>query len=215
MEDQEIKVRLTNWITDCMEKKENHEISVVVQLAFQAKTRGLELIILLGVISVEGLLLASEGRSLWLALTIFCTLVVLFSIGKMIRKGIVEYQARLPAFKRGDVLRQKAEKIVKRIPHLDEDDLWLLTRILNLASAGLVCSPQFRAEVQEARGSPKLERLGRLLKEIIDAYFELMKKNGSESLLFLFDEIQKIENWQAIIKRYYDLKYNTADDFLS
>ncbi len=42
------------------------------------------------------------------------------------------------------------------------------------------------------------------LTEIIDAYFELMKKSGSESLLFLFDEIQKVPGWEEQLKRVYD-----------
>lgn len=42
------------------------------------------------------------------------------------------------------------------------------------------------------------------LKEVIDAYFELMKKNNSESFLFLFDEIQKVPGWEEQLKRIYD-----------
>jgi len=42
------------------------------------------------------------------------------------------------------------------------------------------------------------------LKEVIDVYFELMKKNNSESLLFLFDEIQKVPGWEEQLKRIYD-----------
>ena len=42
------------------------------------------------------------------------------------------------------------------------------------------------------------------LKEVIDAYFELMKKNSSESFLFLFDEIQKVPGWEEQLKRIYD-----------
>jgi len=42
------------------------------------------------------------------------------------------------------------------------------------------------------------------LKDVIDAYFELMKKNSSESLLFLFDEIQKVPGWEEQLKRIYD-----------
>ena len=42
------------------------------------------------------------------------------------------------------------------------------------------------------------------LKEVIDAYFELMKKNSNESFLFLFDEIQKVPGWEEQLKRIYD-----------
>ena len=42
------------------------------------------------------------------------------------------------------------------------------------------------------------------LNEVIDAYFGLMKKNSSESLLFLFDEVQKVPGWEEQLKRIYD-----------
>jgi len=42
------------------------------------------------------------------------------------------------------------------------------------------------------------------LLEVIEAYFELMKKNNNESILFLFDEIQKIPGWEEQLKRIYD-----------
>ena len=42
------------------------------------------------------------------------------------------------------------------------------------------------------------------LSEVIDAYFELMKKNSSNPLLFLFDEIQKVPGWEEQLKRIYD-----------
>lgn len=42
------------------------------------------------------------------------------------------------------------------------------------------------------------------LKDVIDVYFELMKKDSSESFLFLFDEIQKVPGWEEQLKRIYD-----------
>jgi hypothetical protein len=42
------------------------------------------------------------------------------------------------------------------------------------------------------------------LNEVIDAYFGLMKKNSSGSLLFLFDEVQKVPGWEEQLKRIYD-----------
>jgi len=46
------------------------------------------------------------------------------------------------------------------------------------------------------------------LKEVIDSYLELMKRNGNEPLLFLFDEIQKIPGWEEQLKRIYDENKN-------
>jgi predicted AAA+ superfamily ATPase len=42
------------------------------------------------------------------------------------------------------------------------------------------------------------------LKEVIDAYFELMRRDSSEPLLFLLDEIQKVPRWEEQLKRIYD-----------
>ncbi len=50
-----------------------------------------------------------------------------------------------------------------------------------------------------------------IIEEIIQHFLINVSKSGlneKEKKYFLFDEIQKIEDWQAIIKRYYDLKYN-------
>ncbi len=46
------------------------------------------------------------------------------------------------------------------------------------------------------------------LEEIINSYFELMKKNKNDSILFLFDEIQKIPGWEEQLKRIYDRNKN-------
>ena len=46
------------------------------------------------------------------------------------------------------------------------------------------------------------------LKDVIEAYFELMKKNSREPLLFLFDEIQKVSGWEEQLKRIYDENKN-------
>ncbi len=40
--------------------------------------------------------------------------------------------------------------------------------------------------------------------EVIEAYYELMKKNGDENHLILFDEIQKVFGWEEQLKRIYD-----------
>ncbi len=42
------------------------------------------------------------------------------------------------------------------------------------------------------------------LNEVIDGYFELMKKDKDEPILFLFDEIQKVSGWEEQLKRLYD-----------
>ena len=43
------------------------------------------------------------------------------------------------------------------------------------------------------------------IKEIINIYARLMKKDlDKETFLFLFDEIQKVEDWEEQIKRVYD-----------
>lgn len=47
------------------------------------------------------------------------------------------------------------------------------------------------------------------IQEIIDIYFKLHQKNKSEgSFLFVFDEIQKVKNWEEQIKVIYDLNPN-------
>jgi len=46
------------------------------------------------------------------------------------------------------------------------------------------------------------------LSEIIDSYFELMKKNGEGHFLFLLDEIQKVAGWEEQLKRIYDENRN-------
>ena len=44
------------------------------------------------------------------------------------------------------------------------------------------------------------------IKIVIDAYITLKKKNlREERFYFFFDEIQKVEDWQNKIKKYYDL----------
>lgn len=49
-----------------------------------------------------------------------------------------------------------------------------------------------------------------VIEEIIDFYANNIIKNDlrGEKVYIFFDEIQYIENWQAILKRYYDLNYN-------
>ncbi len=50
-----------------------------------------------------------------------------------------------------------------------------------------------------------------MLDEIIQYYFsEVLKKDikGKEKIYLFLDEIQKVKDWQIIIKRYYDLNYN-------
>ncbi len=42
------------------------------------------------------------------------------------------------------------------------------------------------------------------LDEVIESYFELMKKEKNDSILILFDEIQKIHGWEEQLKRIYD-----------
>lgn len=42
------------------------------------------------------------------------------------------------------------------------------------------------------------------IREVLNAYFELMKKEAGGAFLFLFDEIQKIRGWEEQLKRIYD-----------
>ena len=46
------------------------------------------------------------------------------------------------------------------------------------------------------------------LHEIIDAYFELIRNDKKKPLLFLFDEIQKVSEWEEQLKRIYDENRN-------
>jgi len=42
------------------------------------------------------------------------------------------------------------------------------------------------------------------LLDVIDAYFELIKRDNDKSYLFLFDEVQKVIGWEEQLKRIYD-----------
>ena len=47
------------------------------------------------------------------------------------------------------------------------------------------------------------------IQEVIDAYLKLMdRKIDSEKYLFVFDEIQKVNNWEEQLKRIYDINPN-------
>lgn len=115
--------------------------------------------------------------------------------------------------------RIKREKFQDIIKYLDERQIITIVGLRRTGKTTLMF--QMMEHLMEKGVMPKnilyfsfdelTSKSPETIDEIIQHFASNISKSGMESKerkYIFFDEIQKVENWQAVIKRYYDLKYS-------